>query len=190
MGAKFETLVALTILVAGCGGYESRYEAGVHDYEPVYCYRNLGDISCYDTPEHRDERQLVNYYGPAPGRYDRPEPPPKPRLDPPPVANYYVRDAEPIPRPAPHGPLDDRPWLGSDFQPTPEARPYGPLGDRPWLPPEYRQGAPRSADPGGFADRPWLAPGYQPQSGPNEDNGDAAAAESPGPVAGDEAPVD
>lgn len=189
MRAKSGMLAVLTILVAGCSSYDSRYEEGVSDYEPVYCYRNIGGIACFDTPSHRDERQLVNYYGPSPGRYDRPEPPPEPRLDPPPAHNYYVRDPEPIPRPAPHGALDDRPWLSFGFEPTPEARPYGPLGDRPWLPPEYRRGPPQSADPGGYADRPWLMPGYRPQSGA-EDGGDGAATESLGAIAGGEAPVD
>ena len=176
MHAKSGMLAALTILVAGCGSYDSPYEQGVYDYDPVYCYRNIGGVSCFDTPHHRDERRLVNYYGPSPDGYDRPEPPPKPRLDPPPVANYYVRDPAPIPRPAPHGALDDRPWLSFGFEPTPEAQPYGALGDRPWLPSGYRRGPPRSAGPGGYADRPWLVPGYRSQSGAAEDQ---TGAESP-----------
>ena len=169
MREKSGMVVALAIAVAGCSSYDSAYEEGVSDYEPVYCYRSIGGVSCFDTPHHRDERRMVNYYGRSPGKHDRPEPPPKPRLDPPPASNYYVRDAEPVPRPAPHGPLDDRPWLATGFEPTPEARPYGPRGDRPWLPPAYRQGAPRSADPGGYLDRPWLTPSYRPQSGATED---------------------
>ena len=108
------------LLLAGCGpDYQSRYEEGVADYEPIYCYQTIGDVACYRTPQFRDERQLVNYYGPAPYRYERPEDPPEARLDPPPALNYYVRDSEPIPRPAPRGSFDDRPWLAPGYESPP-----------------------------------------------------------------------
>lgn len=110
MTARSGIAIAAAALVAGCG-YVSAYEEAVYDREPVYCYRTLGGVSCFDEPVHRDERRLVNYFGPAPERYERPEPPPPARLDAPPPVPYFVRDAEPVPRAAPLGPLADRPWL-------------------------------------------------------------------------------
>ena len=115
MRATLASLAAAAVL-AGCG-YVSDYEASVYDEEPVYCYQSIGGGSCFETPHHRDQRRLVNYFGPAPERYTPPDPPPSARLDPPPAVNYFVRDAEPIPRPRPHGNVDDRPWL----KPAPEA---------------------------------------------------------------------
>ncbi len=58
-------------------------------------------VPWYRTPKHRDERRLVNYYGPHPSRYHRPEPPPPPTLSAPPAVDFYVRDPEPIPEPVP-----------------------------------------------------------------------------------------
>ena len=102
----------MAVAAAGCGGdFESRYAEGVADYEPIYCYRNIGDVSCYKRPDFRDERQLVNFYGPSPRRYERPAPPPKPVLEPPPPADFFVRDAEPVPMP------DERPWLEPEERP-------------------------------------------------------------------------
>ncbi len=93
-------LTAVGALVGACG-YVSEYEKAVYDFEPVYCYQSIGGVECYKTPKHRDERRLVNYYGPNPSRYDRPEPPPPPTLSAPPSVDFYVRDFEPIPEPAP-----------------------------------------------------------------------------------------
>ncbi|MGF1639965.1 MAG: hypothetical protein ACFCUO_03360 [Rhodospirillales bacterium] len=146
VGAAVGAAVAAS-MVAGCGGDRSRYEAGVSDYDPVYCYRTLGGVSCFDTPRHRDARRLVNYYGPAPGRFDRPPAPPAPRLDPPPAVNYAVMDAVPVPRPAPQGPLDDRPWLLGGIGPVPVGS--GPVGPVP-------VGSGRGATAG--APRPLAAP--------------------------------
>ncbi len=55
-------------------------------------------MQCYEIPNHRDERRLVNYFGPHPSRYERLKPPP--RLSPPPPVDFYVRDAESVPSPA------------------------------------------------------------------------------------------
>ena len=88
-----------TALVAGCAGYESEYERNVAEHEPVYCYHSLGDATCYKEPRYRDRRQLVNYYGPHPRRYDAPEPPAPMNLDAPPRVKQYYRDPEPIPGP-------------------------------------------------------------------------------------------
>lgn len=97
-------LSAVAALVGACG-YVSAYEEAVYDLEPVYCYQSIGrsvsGVECYRTPKHRDERRLVNYYGPDPSRYDRPEPPPPPTLSAPPAVDFFVRDPEPIPEPAP-----------------------------------------------------------------------------------------
>ena len=69
-------LLAATFLagLAGCADYESAYEEGVEDYEPIYCYQSLADAACYRRPYVRDARRLINYYGPSPRRYDRPKP--------------------------------------------------------------------------------------------------------------------
>ena len=97
-------LTAVGVLVGACG-YLSEYEKAVYDIEPVYCYQSIGQsvsgVECYKTPKHRDERRLVNYYGPHPSRYDRPEPPPPPTLSAPPSVDFFVRDPEPLPEPAP-----------------------------------------------------------------------------------------
>ncbi|MEO5337576.1 MAG: hypothetical protein H7841_11880 [Magnetospirillum sp. WYHS-4] len=74
-------LLALALLCAACSG-TTRYEKAVAGYEPVYCYQSLGAVTCYDTPNFRDERRLVNHFGPAPRNYDRPEPKPEVMLHP------------------------------------------------------------------------------------------------------------
>ena len=105
--------LALPAILSACG-YVSKYEEGVYDYEPVYCYQSIGAIQCFDAPNFRDEKRLVNYYGPAPERYDRPDPPPAPNLMAPPAVNFYVRDPEPIPRPSPTAAgSEDLPWLNA-----------------------------------------------------------------------------
>ncbi len=90
-------LTAVAALVGACG-YLSAYEEAVYDIEPVYCYQSLGQsvsgVECYKTPKHRDERRLVNYYGPHPSRYDRPEPPPpRVRSKPEPAENLKAEPA-------------------------------------------------------------------------------------------------
>lgn len=68
--------------LGGCTSFESEYERGVYDYEPIYCYQSLGSVDCHRQPHHRDAARIVNYYGPAPSKYDAPEPaevsPPQP----------------------------------------------------------------------------------------------------------------
>ena len=94
-------IVAVAVALVGACGYVPAYEEAVYDFEPIYCYQSLGQsvsgVECYKTPKHRDERRLVNYYGPHPSSYDRPEPPPPPTLSAPPAVDFYVRDPEPIP---------------------------------------------------------------------------------------------
>jgi len=87
-------LIALAFPLSACG-YVSEYEKAVYEHEPSYCYKSLGGITCYDEPFHRDERRLVNYFGPHPSRYDAPEReeyelPPGTQ----PAASYY-KDPEP-----------------------------------------------------------------------------------------------
>jgi hypothetical protein len=94
------TLIAATALLGACGNVD-RYEAGVYHYQPTYCYQSIGAVRCYRTPNHRDEKRLVNYYGPSPTRYDKPAPPPKRVLYAPPPVPFYVRDPEPVPQPVP-----------------------------------------------------------------------------------------
>ncbi|MDD9877434.1 MAG: hypothetical protein OXR84_08350 [Magnetovibrio sp.] len=114
------TILAAAAVLGACA-QKSAYEAAVEDYEPVYCYQSLGGVTCYEKPNFRDERRKVNYFGPAPKRYDRPEPAPAPELFAPKPVNYWVKDPEPIPRAAPLGDLTDRPWIGAP--PAPEAAP-------------------------------------------------------------------
>lgn len=88
----------------------------MEDFEPVYCYKSLGGVTCYEKPYHRDKLRLVNFFGPAPERYDPPPAPEPQKRFAPQMVNYWVKDPEPIPRPAPQGDLVDRPWL------TPEGK--------------------------------------------------------------------
>ena len=90
--------VMLAAFLAACG-YVDTYEEGVYDYEPSYCYKTIGGVACYREPDHRDERRLVNYYGPHPSRYDVPEPQPAPNLKAPPSVDRFVRDPDVIPAP-------------------------------------------------------------------------------------------
>ncbi len=106
------TVLGATAGLSGCG-YVDKYEEQVYDREPVYCYKSLAATQCFNEPNHRDQRRLVNYFGPHPSRYDPPPAQPEPELQAPPAIDYWVKDAEPIPRPAPSGDLADRPWLSN-----------------------------------------------------------------------------
>lgn len=103
-------------LPVGCGGRPepaSSYAEAVYDEPPVYCYRTLGDVDCYKRPLLGAERRLVNYYGPPPGDYEWPEPPPAPRLHAPPPGRP-VPDPEAAPTPEP----TSAPAAATDNQPT------------------------------------------------------------------------
>ncbi len=104
-------IIALAALSLSACAQKSAYEAAVEDEEPRYCYRSLAGVTCYDKPNHRDEKRLVNYYGPAPMRYEKPAPAPRPTYYAPEAVNYWVKDPEPIPNAVGHGDLSDRPWL-------------------------------------------------------------------------------
>ncbi|MBT7356698.1 MAG: hypothetical protein HN809_09880 [Rhodospirillaceae bacterium] len=91
-------LLAAVLVLAACG-YESEYERMVYDYDPVYCYQSIGAVLCYKEPKHSDERRMVNYYGPAPSRYDAPDRAHVPDLKPPTEEiDHWVKDAEPVVR--------------------------------------------------------------------------------------------
>ncbi len=103
-------IIGAALLLSACA-QKTAYEAAVEDMEPTYCYKSLGGITCYAKPFHRDERRLVNYYGPAPIRYDRPEVAPEPNRSAPAQIKYWVKDPEPLPTISAKGNLADRPWL-------------------------------------------------------------------------------
>ena len=62
-------VAGLTILSLSACTHKSAYEAAVEDEEPRYFYKSLAGLTCYEKPNHRDEKRLVNYFGPAPMRY-------------------------------------------------------------------------------------------------------------------------
>ena len=95
---KILSLLALPALIAACSSEPE--PVVVHNDEPIYCYRSIGGVNCFETPYHRDERRMVHYYGPAPSYYDRPLPPPPAVLNAPPAVDTYARDPEPVPRPS------------------------------------------------------------------------------------------
>jgi len=107
---KIIASAGLAALVGACG-YVSEYEKAVYEWEPTYCYQSIGRVACYKEPVHRDEKRLVNYYGPDPSRYDKPDAPEAMPLKAPEMVNYWVKDPEPIPRPAPSGNVAALPWL-------------------------------------------------------------------------------
>jgi len=123
---------AIAALLVGACAQKSAYEMAVEDCEPVYCYKSIGGVACYEEPYHRDERRMVNYFGPAPIRYDRPDEPNPQKLFAPEPVDFWVKDPEPVPEPAPKGDLADRPWLltqtsvtvqSPEQPPRPEAAP-------------------------------------------------------------------
>jgi len=93
---EYGFIAAVPLLVSACG-YVSEYERHVHDWEPTYCYQSIGGVQCYREPKFSDERRLVNYFGPHPSRYDKPEPPEKVQLKAPKQIDYWVKDPEPVP---------------------------------------------------------------------------------------------
>lgn len=143
-----DTLVPLAVALAaaGCGSDRTAYEHAVAKEEPVYCYQTLAGIDCYKRPDFRDERMLVNFYGPPPADFERPEPPEAAELTPPPPVDHYCRvgepdacalpppaaDAEtqappfgpPVPRPAPEPPLAEANDVPEPI--TPDAPPLAP----------------------------------------------------------------
>ena len=58
-------VAGLTILSLSACTHKSAYEAAVEDEEPRYFYKSLAGLTCYEKFNHRDEKRLVNYYGPT-----------------------------------------------------------------------------------------------------------------------------
>ncbi len=104
------SLMGLAVFLGACS-YVSEYEKAVYNLEPTYCYQSIGTVACYKEPYHRDGKRLVNYFGPDPSRYDKPEKPEATPHQPPKMVNYWVKDPEPTPRPAPSGNIANLPWL-------------------------------------------------------------------------------
>jgi len=118
--------VGAALLLGACG-YVSEYEKAVYDLEPVYCYKSIGTVQCYKEPKFSDQRRMVNYFGPAPERYDRPEPAPTPRLAAPKAIDTYVKDPEPVPEAQPrrhHLALAGKPDAAPDASNRPGASVY------------------------------------------------------------------
>ena len=65
-------LISVALVLSACT-QKSAYEAAVEDMEPVYCYKSLAGVQCYQEPSFRDERRMVNYFGPAPRRFGPPK---------------------------------------------------------------------------------------------------------------------
>jgi hypothetical protein len=86
-----------TALLAACSGM-SEYERHVENWEPVYCYKSIGGVQCYNEPKHSDKRRLVNYYGPAPRTYDAPDAPSPSKTEAPKMIKTWVKDPEPVPQ--------------------------------------------------------------------------------------------
>ncbi len=105
MMVRHLVLPAVAVLLGGCSLSALFEEEAAVQPDPVYCYQSLGrstgSVTCYQTPVHRDQRRLVNFYGPHPETYPRPAPPAPARLSPPPSVDFYVRDPEPVPPEAP-----------------------------------------------------------------------------------------
>jgi len=101
----------ICIGLLGACTHKSAYEAAVENHEPVYCYKSLAGVACHEKPNFRDENRLVNYFGPAPKRYERPVLTSEQKLFAPAPINYWAKDPEPLPRAKPHGYLIDRPWI-------------------------------------------------------------------------------
>jgi hypothetical protein len=87
-------IVAALLAVAACS------EPSRQAFQPaIYCYQSLAAVTCLDEPYFRDEKRLVNYLGPSPVLYPIPVTP-QPILKAPAPVDYWVKDTEPIPRPA------------------------------------------------------------------------------------------
>jgi hypothetical protein len=61
-GTKVALLLAFAAAqcLGACTAYESEYEKGVYNYEPLYCYQTIGGVDCRREPYHRDLARLVN----------------------------------------------------------------------------------------------------------------------------------
>lgn len=104
-------VAGLAILSLSACAHKSAYEAAVEDEEPRYSYKSLAGLTCYEKLNHRDEKRLVNYFGPAPMRYEKPEAVPLPKRIAPDTVNYWVKNPDSVPTAMPKGDASDRLWL-------------------------------------------------------------------------------
>lgn len=99
---RIRTALAVLTAAFGAAGCGLDFTSAEDKRErAIYCYQALVGIDCYPTPNHRDERRLVSYTGPAPETYPKPLPPPEPKLYAPEQVSYWVKDPEPVPTAAP-----------------------------------------------------------------------------------------
>lgn len=66
---KFLILTAAMLVLGACE------RKSISDCKPLYCYQSIGAVQCFSTPNHRDEKRLVNYCGPHPDSYEKPAAP-------------------------------------------------------------------------------------------------------------------
>jgi hypothetical protein len=116
-------LLAVGLTATACQP-DRAYDKGVSEFEPVYCYQTLGTPDCYAEPIAQFRPSLINFYGPAPQKYDPPEPLEMQEPQAPPKIERYVRDAEPVPGSEPRraSPSEEQPPVA-----TGEPRYIGPL---------------------------------------------------------------
>jgi hypothetical protein len=112
---RFLALSAAALALGACVT-DTRYEKAVAAYEPAYCYQSLGAVTCHDEPNFRDERRMVNFYGPSPRHYDRPSPEPEFRRVP---IRPFPEGYGQTPKETPQKATTAR----SDEQPAPPAQP-------------------------------------------------------------------
>jgi hypothetical protein len=122
---------ALVVLLclASCSSFESEYEKGVYDYEPLYCYQTLGGVDCHRQPHHRDAARLVNYYGPAPSKYKPPKSPKESSLRAPPELKVTADDGVEL-----RAAADTAPNGGEHPESTSEAAAEAKSHWKEWLP--------------------------------------------------------
>jgi hypothetical protein len=70
-GTEVALLLGLAAVecLGACTGYESEYEKGVYDYEPVYCYQTIGvagTVECTNAFSHLCDRAGT---APIPGQH-------------------------------------------------------------------------------------------------------------------------
>lgn len=116
---------AVPALIGACGGPEAVPPPAAEETGPLYCYQTLAKVSCYRTPVFRDERRLVSYQGPSPDSYPKPPPQPDPKLYAPEPVNFFVKDPEPVPQPAPPraAAAPERPVSRGQALPPPQRKP-------------------------------------------------------------------
>lgn len=94
-------IISSAVILAACSSNLTQYEQQVQNLEAVYCYKSIGTVQCYTKPLLGESRRLVNFYGPAPSQYDKPDQPRVASPKAPRMIDHWVKDPEPIPQAAP-----------------------------------------------------------------------------------------